>query len=544
MPNSVFNFSIPTPSEARSFSIDNPGTMVFLGANGSGKTRLGAHIEHQLNSLETVHRIGAHRSLVLNPNQSPIAYATAHNNFMYGHPTTRNRRNRWGNKPATALISDFDRLIQTLYSEEFELSTRHRQSHRIDQTAIAPETRLDVLRDIWSSILPHRKLNIGGSTITVEVPGTETQYDASDLSDGERVMMYLIGQCLLVKQNSLVIVDEPELHVHKAVLNRLWDKIETQRNDCTFLYLTHDLEFAKSRTSAEKYIVSDFDGANWNLRDLPESEIIPEDVLSKILGSRKNILFVEGDGGSIDANIYREIYTEFTVIPMGSCSNVIQSANAFQAIPELHHLTCAGLIDRDGRTDSEVQDLQSKAIYVLPVTEMENVLLLPSVFEKICQLLQFNASQTLEKKSLLEQRVIDLADQGLEQYSIRASKRRIVEKLRSLTVEGSTLADLQNAYEESASEVNPSSIYSEVKQELASLIESQDFVGVVSRYDNKELVTHCATLLGQKKKSFTDLVVRALGNEDGQDLRNELEELLPVITSTIGGSDETEVSAN
>ena len=100
------------------------------------------------------------------------------------------------------------------------------------------------------------------------------QYDASDLSDGERVMFYLLGQCLLVRPGCILIIDEPELHIHKAILSAFWDAIETARNDCAFIYLTHDLEFASSRRSAQKIALQRY---HKKPQERWELEVIPED---------------------------------------------------------------------------------------------------------------------------------------------------------------------------------------------------------------------------------------------------------------------------
>lgn len=42
-------------------------------------------------------------------------------------------------------------------------------------------------------------------------------YNSSEMSDGERVIFYLIGQCLAVPENGIIVIDEPELHLHKSV---------------------------------------------------------------------------------------------------------------------------------------------------------------------------------------------------------------------------------------------------------------------------------------------------------------------------------------
>lgn len=88
------------------------------------------------------------------------------------------------------------------------------------------------------------------------------------MSDGERVTFYLIGRCVSVPENSIIIIDEPELHLHKAIQYALWDRIERVRNDCLFVYLTHDVEFAASRTGFKKIWLTDYDGSKWGWKVL------------------------------------------------------------------------------------------------------------------------------------------------------------------------------------------------------------------------------------------------------------------------------------
>jgi len=63
------------------------------------------------------------------------------------------------------------------------------------------------------------------------------------MSDGERAIFYFLGQCLLAPADGAVIIDEPEGHVHKAVLGPLWSAIERARPDCAFIYITHESRF-------------------------------------------------------------------------------------------------------------------------------------------------------------------------------------------------------------------------------------------------------------------------------------------------------------
>jgi energy-coupling factor transporter ATP-binding protein EcfA2 len=60
-----FAFTIPGPTGPMSITAEQGSSIMFVGANGGGKTRLAVHIENLLG--QNAHRISAHRALALNP---------------------------------------------------------------------------------------------------------------------------------------------------------------------------------------------------------------------------------------------------------------------------------------------------------------------------------------------------------------------------------------------------------------------------------------------------------------------------------------------
>lgn len=104
---------------------------------------------------------------------------------------------------------------------------------------------------------------------------------------------------MLAKESSLIIVDEPEMHLHKAILNKLWDILEEKRKDCMFIYLTHDIDFASTRIANKRWLKSYSSSTsgifeNWEIESIADSEI-PEALLMKILGSRKRYYFARAN---------------------------------------------------------------------------------------------------------------------------------------------------------------------------------------------------------------------------------------------------------
>ena len=112
-------------------------------------------------------------------------------------------------------------------------------------------TKLQRLNDIWVKLLSHRQLHIKGDDILVSVPGSDNTYNASEMNDGERAIFYMIGQVLVASESTILIIDEPELHVHRSIMSKLWDELEAVRPDCAFVFITHDLEFAAATNRPE-----------------------------------------------------------------------------------------------------------------------------------------------------------------------------------------------------------------------------------------------------------------------------------------------------
>jgi len=116
-------------------------------------------------------------------------------------------------------------------------------------------------------------LIIGGLRIQTRIKGQEDKvYNSSEMSDGERVIFYLIGQCLAAPKDGIIVIDEPELHLHKSVQAPLWDAIEKLRQDCLFVYLTHDVDFAAAKEAAKTIWLKSFDGQKWDWELINEDE--------------------------------------------------------------------------------------------------------------------------------------------------------------------------------------------------------------------------------------------------------------------------------
>ncbi len=208
-------------------------SLVVVGANGSGKTRFGLDIESNCEQPRQVYRIAAQRLLEVPDFVNPTDADAAMRGLWYGYeheaagPEHR-QGSRYGGRPATFTLNDYQRLLQALLSDEYQQSTKFMEAVRSGESQSPPDTLIERLKRVWHSILPHRTLRHRAGRF--EVLSADVQpYHSKEMSDGERVLFYLIGQTLCAPSDGLVIVDEPELHLHRAVQSTLWDALEAER---------------------------------------------------------------------------------------------------------------------------------------------------------------------------------------------------------------------------------------------------------------------------------------------------------------------------
>lgn len=223
--------------------IENKSSIILIGANGSGKTRMSIWIEENNQDIN-IHRISAQKSLNFSEIINPTEMKKAEEEFWYGN-TAENKEwlkkegkknYRWRNKPEIHLLDDFDKLMQYLMTENYEKSIQYREQHKEGNKEFDNSTKLEEIKKIWENVILHRKLKICAGKIEATNIDEESYYNGNKMSDGERAIFYFIGEVLCAKENSLIIIDEPENHLHKSILVRLWNAIESVRDDCMYIY--------------------------------------------------------------------------------------------------------------------------------------------------------------------------------------------------------------------------------------------------------------------------------------------------------------------
>lgn len=505
--------------------VESTSGFVIVGANGSGKSRLGAWIErHQSVAEEQVLRISAQRALKIPEVVAVTHFDAAYRKVWSGREEHQiafddTRFHKW--KDGTpALVDDYASVLSAVFARLGEEHESYVQACKAavrlrDEQPVVPRMISDSIVEIWDSVFPHRRIELAQNAIKVFTRQDDADhYHPREMSDGERVAIYLIGQCLVAPPGSIIIIDEPELHLHKSIMYRLWDGVERFCQDKTLVYITHDLDFASSRKDYTKIWVQGYSGDNtWEYSVLDPTDEIPDRLFLEILGTRKPVLFVEGNQGSHDTQLYPYIYDKYSVIPCSNCASVISLTQAFnrQEVRSLHAYKVCGLVDRDYMTSSEIKALQAKGVAVLSVAEVENLYLLEAVIRKVAFHLIKDEEQTFNE---VREWVCEVFARDLEQQIRNACEREIYHRLKGFSIKKDADGrELTTVLAEFVKDIDVQGIYKHYEEYYKQLLNAKDYDKLLAVYNSKGLHRQVATFFGLQSKEYSEYVLRILKAE-------------------------------
>jgi hypothetical protein len=209
---------------------------------------------------------------------------------------------------------------------------------------------------------------------------------------------------------------------------------------------------------------------------------------------------------------------------------VIHTVSSFAARSELHRVGCAGLVDRDGRSNSEAAYLEAKGVYCLPVSEVENLLLLPTVFLALAKALQFSDGDAQSRLNSLRAFVLTQANQQIDAICIRYTKRRIDAAMKKIGLTGTDPAALDTEFKAAVAGIDAPTLFEEAKSTLTTAITAQEYERVLYYYDNKGLLAELARQLGYQQRALEEFIGRALRSNENAELHAALAGVLPTVT--------------
>jgi len=461
----------------KNLGIDNLGsTVIIAGANGSGKTRLkqaivqtlqgqavmdmtieatrsqeednkyfsGKTIEIKrgvsnsiLNNYINSRKYGSGRyvgSLVqIDSTRSIQTLRYNPVNWLGGDPDDVESVSNYYFSPFTNRWQDFINYIhQKSASRDKKLADELKKNPKNGEKII--DTNPDPFekyKKIFSELLPDKRL------LDID-PAQPREFQYKDesgqsltfntLSSGEQeVVKILFDVARKDIRHSIIIVDEPELHLHPTLTFKL---IETLKNigehTNQFIFLTHSADLISTYFSTGNVYFIDGvqSGANQahKLSDLNHSHHNIVQLIGQNLGLfavGKKLLFVEGENSSIDRLTYHTIAqsvdSEIKVIPVGSVFNIMTLNSIEKQIRNsIFGINIYMIRDRDGLSERQIAEIEkSGRIKCLKRRHIENYFLNEEILFKVAEQLYITRINPMITQEFIKNEIEKIAKQSI-----------------------------------------------------------------------------------------------------------------------------------
>ena len=242
-------------------------------------------------------------------------------------------------------------------------------------------------KNIFNELGLERFVELEKNLLFLKAENEPSHYSLFSGSDGEKAVIFMILSILLLPPDAFVFIDEPELHLNGALMQKLFNQLENERRDVKFIYVTHIINFVESRKNVELiYLEKTQKYNNWKFKNIKEFDNADIDMILGIEGTQDDIIFCEGNNQtSIDHRILDCIYDDCFIKPVGSCELAINNTKLLHSTGKYSFLRrkAYSIIDNDFRTEQEIQKLSEDNIKVLEYNEWENLLLCEEVISYV-----------------------------------------------------------------------------------------------------------------------------------------------------------------
>jgi ABC-type cobalamin/Fe3+-siderophores transport system ATPase subunit len=514
-----YDLSVPRSSgEPLSITLA-PGEILFvLGANGAGKSGL-MYFFCRRHARQAI-RILAHRQSWFDKNYigMPAAYrrdmangmisddAQPHSRWMDNHPSQRagvafydliNSQNVRARRIADAMDGGREDLAQELAAKE------------------APLTTINEL--FRQSILPIQISVDEQDQVLASKHGSEP-YNIAELSDGERNALVIAATILTVEPGSLVLVDEPERHLHRSIIAPLLTHLFAKRRDCAFVVSTHEVLLPVDNPGSRTLLVRSCEITNsapvsWDVDLLPANAEVDDALKRDILGSRRRVILVEGTERSLDKPLYSLLFPGVSVVAKQSCRDVEHAVTGIRDAVELHWVRAFGIIDGDGRSADDLTHLRDRGVYAVQAFSVESIYYHPDVQRRVAER---HASVTGEDATVRIAGARAAAIEAIAPHAQRLSERVAERAVREALLSKMPTRERISAGTAITFSIDVAGMVTAERRRIQIAINGGDVASIIARYPVRETpaLDRIATRLGFQDTGQYEGAVRKLLLDD------------------------------
>jgi|26BtaG_2_1085354.scaffolds.fasta_scaffold00496_4 ABC-type cobalamin/Fe3+-siderophores transport system ATPase subunit len=536
MADNKYKFSIQTSNNGSlNIPLTEGNALFVLGANGVGKSTL----MHKLFTQNSGHakRILAHRQTWFKDNAMNMTASQKKDTESHIKSTDTQVYSRWKDdySQARTSLSIFDLInsenirARKIASAVDEDNITLAKEHSKNQAPIQAINELLAISNIPITIILGKDEQLFASK-----NGSEP-YSIAELSDGERNALLIGADVLTTSPNSLIILDEPERHLHRSIISPLLTTLFRKRSDCVFVISTHDVHLPIDHPESSILMIRSCQWNGKNIKDwdadlISSNDEISENVKRDILGAKREILFVEGETQSLDRQIYQLIYPNVSVIPQNNCGQVIRAVDGIKGTEKVHWISAYGLVDADDRTEKQIEDLLGNGIAALPFYSVESLYYHLDAVKRIALKLSDLTGQ--DSSTLFENSTANIVK------DVTSHKERLCSRLCEKRLRNDIISSLPKHKDIQSKgnftlNINLKEVLEKEEIIFEQLVSANNLIGLISRYPVREtpVLKNIAAGLGLTREQYESAVRKLI--IDDEETKEMYKKILQPLTELI-----------
>ena len=494
--------------------------MFVLGSNGTGKSNL----MHRIYGKNTANArwISAHRQTWFTtsmPELSSRSRWDTERNLQQNdmQPQARWRDYAGSSRPNIAMFDLIQK--QNLQDREIAAAVREGESDKAQKLAKKNKNPLETLNELLTFANLPIAISLGNNDEVLATRYNGEPYSVAEASDGERNVILIAAEVLTVTPGTLVLIDEPERHLHRSIISPLLNGLFSERKDCTFVISTHDVSLVLDNAISKVLLVRGctYQGKtvlNWDADLVEPNNAIDEELNKQILGSRRDVIFVEGETSSLDLPLYSLVFPDVSVIPKGSRKNVEDAVSSIRASEKLHWIRAYGIVDSDVQEADNNEQPSETGVYPIDAYSVESIYYDFSIQEEVARKrTDITGDDVFSRLEPARTAALNAIKENLENLSERAAERKLREEIfRRLPTR-----KLSPFEEPLVIDLNTPAILSQERQSLEKDLAANDLEKIIRRYPVRETpaLARIATQLGfDSRKEYEKAVLQLLKEDE------------------------------
>ena len=185
-----------------------------------------------------------------------------------------------------------------------------------------------------------------------------------------------------------------------------------------------------------------------------------------------------------------------------------------------------GIIDRDYRTDQEIEGLMEIGVHTIDVAEIENILLNESTLRIVAK------NQHLEPDAVVSKALEtakNLLSKDVERQASLRTCRVLENKLSRIDNKSVGLDAIKLTVAETLGGIDVERLFTENSELYTNLTESDNLDEILKYFNNKGLLSSICTTFELGKNGYEKLVLRMLNSEKRDEILNGLRKYVPEI---------------